>query len=215
ADGEVGYAAMLSSGSVSAPMPRTEPAQLSLGQTLRHYTVVGFEHIIPKGLDHIVFVLGLFFFSLALKPLIWQVTAFTLAHSVTLALASLGHISVPASVVEPLIALSIAYVAVENLRGGEITWVRTAVVFAFGLLHGLGFAFVLGDVGLPPSQFFASLFAFNVGVEIGQLAAIAVAWLALGLPFGKRSWYRRGIAIPCSLAIAAIGVYWTVERVFF
>ncbi|MEM6985930.1 MAG: HupE/UreJ family protein [Pseudomonadota bacterium] len=215
AQGEVGYAEMLVGGTDSAKLPRAESARRNLVETLLNYTVVGFLHIIPLGLDHIVFVLGLFFFSLALKPLIWQVTAFTLAHSVTLALASLGVISVPASVVEPLIALSIAYVAFENLRGGEITWVRTAVVFAFGLLHGLGFAFVLGDVGLPPSQFLASLFAFNVGVELGQLAVIAVAYLALGLPFGKRSWYRRAIAIPCSLAIGALGVYWTVERVFF
>ena len=215
ANGEVDYAALLPAGADSAPMPRGAAVQQTLTETLLHYVVVGFEHIIPKGLDHILFVLGLFFFSLAFKPLLIQVTVFTLAHTVTLALASLGHVSIPASIVEPLIALSIAYVALENLRGGEIGWHRIAVVFAFGLLHGLGFAYVLGDVGLPPSQFIASLVAFNVGVEIGQLAVIALAFVLVGLPFGKRPWYRNAIAIPASLAIAAVGLYWTVERVFF
>lgn len=161
-------------------------------------------------------MLGLFFFSLRLSPLLWQVTAFTLAHTVTLALASTGVVSVPASIVEPLIAASIVYVAVENIFGGkgQIGWSRIALVFGFGLLHGLGFASVLGDVGLPDGRFVVALIGFNIGVELGQLAVIAAAFVLLALPFGRREWYRQVIAIPASLAIAGIGAWWTFERVF-
>jgi len=215
ADGTVGYAALLGKGDSSAPMPRDGSAEVGGISNFLNYIKIGFEHIIPKGLDHILFVLGLFFFSLKMRPLITQVTAFTLAHTVTLALATLGIVSVPASIVEPLIALSIVFVAVENIRGGELNTRRILVVLAFGLLHGLGFASVLGDVGLEPSNFIASLIGFNIGVEIGQLAVIAVAFILLGLPFGKRDWYRKGIAIPASVLIAAVGAYWTIERVFF
>ncbi len=130
-------------------------------------------------------------------------------------MATLGIVSVPASVVEPLIAASIVYVAVENIRGGPITWWRTAVVFGFGLLHGLGFASVLGDVGLQPSGFILSLISFNIGVELGQLTVIAAAFLTVGLWFGQRHWYRTVVAVPASLLIASVGAYWTVERVFF
>ncbi|WP_424966379.1 HupE/UreJ family protein [Dinoroseobacter sp. S375] len=210
-----GYSAYLTGGALSDPLPRDGVASQSIGAAFANYVVIGFEHIIPKGLDHILFVLGLFFFSLALKPLLIQVTAFTLAHTVTLAMATLGIVSLPGSIVEPLIAASIVYVAVENIIGGTIGWRRTAVVFAFGLLHGLGFASVLGDVGLNPGQFVTSLIGFNVGVELGQLAVIALAFVLIGLPFGKKEWYRRVIAIPVSAAIAFVGAYWAVERVFF
>jgi hypothetical protein len=214
-DGEVGYAKLLASGSISDPMPRAGMVEVNWLDNFLNYIVIGFEHIIPKGLDHILFVLGLFFFSLKMKPLILQITAFTLAHTVTLAMATLGLVSVPASVVEPLIALSIAFVALENVKGGKIGLRRTAIIFAFGLLHGLGFAYVLGDVGLQPSQFVSSLIAFNIGVEIGQLSVIAIAYIVLGLTFGKKPWYRSYIAIPASVLIAAVGIYWTIERVFF
>lgn len=214
ADGEVSYAAFLTSGGDSAPMPRDGTATVSGFKNFLNYIKIGFEHIIPKGLDHILFVLGLFFFSLKMRPLLLQITAFTLAHTVTLAMATAGLVSVPASIVEPLIALSIAFVALENIKGGNITIRRTAIVFAFGLLHGLGFASVLGDVGLEPSKFLSSLIAFNIGVELGQLSVIAVAFVTLGLIFGKKSWYRTRISIPGSIIIAAVGIYWTIERIF-
>jgi hypothetical protein len=213
-DGTVSYADFLSTGGISAPMPRDGAATVGGVKNFLNYIKIGFEHIVPKGLDHILFVLGLFFFSLKMRPLLTQITTFTLAHTVTLAMATAGIVSVPASIVEPLIALSIVFVAVENIRGGNITWRRIAVVFAFGLLHGLGFASVLGDVGLEPTKFISSLIAFNIGVEFGQLSVIAVAFIALGLTFGKRSWYRKGIAIPASVGIAIVGAYWTIERVF-
>ena len=208
------YTAILS-GEMSAALPREGYATESALPVFGRFIVSGFEHIIPKGLDHILFVLGLFFFALRLSPLLWQVTAFTLAHTVTLALASTGVVAIPASIVEPLIAASIVYVAVENIYGGraEVGWHRIALVFGFGLLHGLGFASVLSDVGLPEGRFAVALIGFNIGVELGQLAVIAAAFVALALPFGRKDWYRRAIAVPASLAIAGVGAWWTFERV--
>ena len=214
-DGDDGYTAYLTQGAVTDPMPRDGVAQVSAGAAFVDYLIIGFEHIIPKGLDHILFVLGLFFFSLAIRPLLIQVTTFTLAHTITLAMATLGVVTEPASIVEPLIAASIVYIAVENVIGGSITWRRTAVIFAFGLLHGLGFASVLGDIGLDPARFISGLIAFNIGVEIGQLAVIAIAFLLVGIWFGKKDWYRPYIAVPASVLIGAVGAYWTIERVFF
>jgi len=212
--GDQAYTAMLQGGTLSEALPRETPLAEGAGTVFVRFVISGFEHIVPKGLDHILFVLGLFFFSLRAGPLLWQVTAFTLAHTVTLALASLQIVSIPGAIVEPLIAASIVYVAVENIIGGKAGWLRIAVVFGFGLLHGLGFASVLSDVGLPEGRFLVSLIGFNIGVELGQLSVIAVAFLLLGLPFGARPWYRRAIAIPASVAIAAVGGWWTFERVF-
>ena len=214
AEGE-GYDAYLTAGASTEPMPRTGVATQTLGQAVLRYVVSGFDHIIPKGLDHILFVLGLFFYSLNWRPLLWQISAFTVAHTVTLALATLGIVQPTMWIVEALIALSIVWVAVENLwHGGrrEIGWTRIAVVFGFGLLHGLGFASVLSEFGLG-SHFVASLISFNVGVEIGQLTVIAVAFLLLGLPFGDKPWYRRRVAVPGSLVIAAIAAYWVLNRI--
>lgn len=212
--GEDAYAGFLAGGELSEPLPRGEIATEGAGAVFLRYIVVGFEHIVPKGLDHILFVLGLFFFSLQLRPILFQVTAFTLAHTITLALASLEIISVPASVVEPLIALSIVYVGVENVLGFGTLRSRTALVFAFGLLHGLGFASVLGDVGIDPTRFITALVGFNIGVEFGQLAVIFAAFLLVGYWFGRKDWYRARIAVPASLFIALIGAWWSVERVF-
>ena len=212
--GEDAYAGFLAGGELSEPLPRGEIATEGAGAVFLRYIVVGFEHIVPKGLDHILFVLGLFFFSLHLRPILFQVTAFTLAHTITLALASLEIISVPASVVEPLIALSIVYVGVENVLGFGSLRSRTALVFAFGLLHGLGFASVLGDVGIDPTRFITALVGFNIGVEFGQLAVIFAAFLLVGYWFGRKDWYRARIAVPASLFIALIGAWWSVERVF-
>ncbi|MGC1497825.1 MAG: HupE/UreJ family protein [Sulfitobacter sp.] len=182
-------------------------------QAFVSYIPVGFDHILPKGLDHILFVLGLFFLSTHLRPLIWQVSAFTLAHTVTLALGATGWVNVPGSIVEPLIAASITYVAVENIFTSGLSRWRPVVIFGFGLLHGLGFASVLGDFGLPEGQFIPALIGFNVGVELGQLAVIAIAFILVGWAI-KRVWYRRVIAVPASCVIALVGAYWFVERVF-
>lgn len=175
---------------------------------------LGFEHILPYGLDHILFVLGLFLLSPQLKALLWQVTAFTVAHSISLALSSCGVISLSASVVEPLIALSIAFVALENVFTTQLQPWRPLVIFGFGLIHGLGFAEVLHETGLGGRNFVTALLAFNAGVELGQLAVIGLAFLAVGW-FRQRAWYRPRIVVPASCCIALAGLYWTAERIWF
>ena len=206
-------AAWIREGATSLDYPldgaAAQPSRLAIfGQ----YLALGFTHILPKGLDHILFVLGLFLLSVRAAPLLWQVTAFTVAHSITLALSMYGILSLPASVVEPLIAASIVYVAVENLITTRLhTW-RVFVVFGFGLLHGLGFAGVLAEIGLPRNEFVTGLISFNIGVEFGQLTVIALAALLFGYWFRLSSWYRARIVLPLSAAIALAGLYWTVER---
>lgn len=189
--------------------------QLDGWATFGVYIPIGFDHILPKGLDHILFVLGLFFLSTRLLPLLWQISAFTLAHTVTLALGALGWVTISASIVEPLIAASIVYVAVENILTDKLSRWRPAVILGFGLLHGLGFASVLGEYGLPEGRFFPALIGFNVGVEFGQLAVIAIAFVTVGLWFRNKPWYRTRIAIPASVMIALTGAFWFVQRVFF
>jgi hydrogenase/urease accessory protein HupE len=176
------------------------------------FLVLGYTHILPLGLDHILFVLGLFLLGGGWRPLVRQVTAFTVAHSLTLALAMLGVLRLPSPVVEPLIALSIAYVAVENLFRRDVNRWRWLVVFGFGLIHGLGFAGVLEELGLPAGRFLPALLGFNLGVEGGQLSVLLLAALAT-LPFRHRAWYRPWVARPACLVIAGIGLVWAVERV--
>lgn len=184
------------------------------GVIIRQYLALGFTHILPLGLDHILFVLGLFLLSARWKPLLAQISAFTAAHTLTLALTVYGVVSLPARVVEPLIALSIVYVAVENVLAPALKPWRVALVFGFGLLHGMGFAGVLRELGLPRSEFLTGVLSFNAGVEAGQLTVVALAFLALRLPWGAAPWYRRRIAVPASLAIAATGLWWSIERIF-
>lgn len=178
------------------------------------YTALGFTHILPYGLDHILFVLGLFLLSVQWKPLLIQVTSFTVAHSITLGLSIYGVFSLSPTVVEPLIAASIVYVAVENILTPRLHVWRPFVVFGFGLLHGMGFAGVLHEVGLPRAEFVTGLLTFNLGVELGQLAVIALAFGLVGFWGKDKPWYRTRVVIPASVLIALMGAYWTVERVF-
>lgn len=203
---------LLDPGEESPPFPVGAGAVVEQGVWGR-YVKLGFAHILPKGLDHILFVLGLFLLSARIRPLLWQVTAFTVAHSATLALSMLGIVSLPSQPVETLIALSIAYVAVENIVTDELKAWRPFVVFAFGLLHGLGFAGVLRELGMPEGRFVSALIAFNVGVELGQLAVIAAASVVVAR-FRGHPRYRRIIVVPASAAIAAVGLWWAFERAF-
>ena len=173
---------------------------------------MGFTHILPAGIDHVLFVLGLFLLAPRLRTVLAQVTAFTVAHSVTLGLTLYGVVSAPASVVEPLIALSIAYVAVENLLTSTLKPWRLALVFGFGLLHGLGFAEALARLELPRSALLTTLVSFNVGVEAGQLTVLALAALTVALLRLDPVTYRRWIVRPASAAIGIAGAMWTVER---
>jgi hypothetical protein len=188
------------------------PPAFSNWPVVWQYLRLGFHHILPEGTDHILFVLGLFLLSCRLKPLLWQVTAFTVAHSITLGLAMYGVIRLPSGVVEPLIALSISFVAVENICTSELKPWRPVVVFGFGLIHGLGFSNVLLSLGLPRAQFLPALLAFNSGVELGQLAVISAAFLCVGW-WRKRKWYRPVIVIPASALIAVTGLFWAVQRI--
>ena len=172
----------------------------------------GFEHIIPQGLDHILFVLGLFFSSLKFRRLIIQVTAFTLAHSITLALAAAGLVQVQSYIVEPIIALSIVWVAVENTVFKKTTKWRPMVVFSFGLLHGLGFAALLTQYGLPKDNFISLLMAFNVGVELGQLTVLLIAFLTVRLLL-KGTTNKNILKIPASIMIGVAGLFWFFEAI--
>lgn len=176
------------------------------------YLQLGFLHIIPRGFDHILFVIGLFLLAPKRRELLWQVSAFTVAHTLSLALAATGVIRLPASIVEPLIALSILWIAVENIFTRKLHRWRIAVVFCFGLLHGLGFAGALLDIGLSGAHFFTALLAFNVGVELGQLSVIALCFLAVGWATQSAS-YRRRVVVPASCAIALIGAFWVIQRI--
>lgn len=177
------------------------------------YVRLGFDHIVPEGTDHALFVLGLFLLTPRVKPLLWQITAFTLAHSVTLTLATLRLVSVPGSVVEPVIALSIAFIAVENLCTTKIRAWRPLVAFMFGLVHGLGFASGLMEIGLPTRQLATGLIAFNVGVEGGHISVLLVAFALLGWA-RARPWYRARVVLPLSVVIAGIALLWSIDRVW-
>ena len=196
---------------VTEAIPVQEPGRHVA--TLGRYVLLGFEHILPKGLDHILFVLGLFLLTQRVRSLLAQVTVFTLAHSVSLGLAIGGLLSIPSSIVEPLIALSIAYVGIENLRRDTLSRGRLWLIAVFGLLHGLGFAGVLADLSLPSGQWLTALAGFNVGVELGQLAvlmgaaAVMYVWRRAA-PFAERALRR-----PASAAIVAMGLYWFVSRI--
>lgn len=191
----------------AVPMTRAEIILL--------YLRLGFLHIIPRGLDHILFVLGIFLLSTRWRPLLAQVTAFTIAHSVTLALTIYGIVGLPSRLVETAIALSIAYIGVENIATRTIKPWRVALVFAFGLLHGMGFAGVLTELGIPRQEFVTAVLAFNVGVECGQLAVIGLAFLLIASWARSKPWYRRRVVIPLSMVIAFTGLYWTLERSLF
>jgi hydrogenase/urease accessory protein HupE len=199
--------------SASTPLPLDGRAPPTRPEIVDQYLRLGFLHILPQGLDHVLFVLGLCLLTTAIGPLLVQVTAFTLAHSLTLGLTMYGLVSLSPRVVEPLIAASIVYVAIENVVARRLTPWRLAVVFAFGLLHGLGFADVLKDLGLPAGEFIPALVSFNVGIEFAQLAVIAAAFLGGAVWYRRRPWYRTRVVVPASALIALTGMLWTVQRV--
>ncbi|MBE7172458.1 MAG: HupE/UreJ family protein [Williamsia sp.] len=179
------------------------------------YLKLGVQHIIPQGADHILFVVGLCLLSTKIKTILWQATAFTVAHSITLALSMKNIIIAPGAVVEPIIALSILFVAVENILLSELKPWRVLVVFLFGLIHGLGFASALNEIGLPRNQFYTSILSFNAGVEIGQIAVIVAVFGLVIVPLGKKPWYKKAVVYPLSACIALVAAYWTVQRILY
>ena len=208
------YAAYLAPGERSDAVQLAGATELSLPDIVRRYAHSGFVHIIPLGLDHILFVLGLFLFSLSGRVLFYQISLFTLAHTFTLALSSLGIVRIAGQIVEPLIALSIAYVAIDTIWAkSRFSLQRALLIIGFGLLHGLGFASVLADFGLPNAQFIPALISFNIGVEAGQIALVFPLYLLVRWWRPPARFYRFSIQIPVSVLIASIGLYWTLELV--
>jgi hypothetical protein len=179
------------------------------------YLQLGYLHILPFGFDHILFILSLFLLSPRLKPVLWQATAFTVAHSITLGLAIYHVITPLTKIIEPLIAVSILYVALENIFSPRLKASRIAVVFMFGLVHGMGFAGALGQIGLPKNDYLISLVMFNLGVEMGQVTVILIAYFLFAKWFGNKLYYRKTIVIPLSVLIAVTAGYWTVQRILF
>jgi hydrogenase/urease accessory protein HupE len=205
----------LEGGQTSAPVSLIlHNAPINRITTALRYLSLGFTHIVPNGFDHMLFVLGIFLLSRKFREVLAQVSAFTIAHSITLGLSMYGLVSVSPKIVEPMIAVSIAYVAIENIFLSTLKPWRIALVFAFGLLHGMGFAGALKELGLPRSEFITALLSFNLGVEAGQLAVIGTAFVFVGWYCGRRDWYRRVVVMPASVLIACTAVYWTVQRMF-
>ena len=180
------------------------------------FFVLGIQHIIPKGLDHILFIFGLFLFSSSLKKLISQITIFTIAHSITLIFVSLSLMRINPQIVEPIIALSIVYIGLENIFRKYIKeYLRYVVILFFGLLHGLGFALVLSDIGYRSTDLFINLVSFNIGIEVAQISIVLILYLSIALNFAKNKNYRNFFQVPSSILISSIGLYWFFERINF
>lgn len=184
-------------------------------ESIATYFQLGFTHVIPLGFDHILFILTLFFLSSNIKTMLIQCSIFTLAHSISLALASSGWINPNATIVEPLIALSILFTAIENIVHDKINPWRLFLIFGFGLIHGLGFAKALSEIGMPKNQFFTSLFSFNIGVEMGQITVIIAAYFIISKWFSNKIWYKERVVYPISSVIACVALYWVIERILF
>ena len=190
---------------------KAEPIASQNGLPFFGWLKEGFRHVIPDGLDHILFILGLFLLSPKLKPLLTQSLVFTIAHSITLGLTVAGKIPFNANIIEPLIALSIAYVAIENLFLKELKPWRLGLIFALGLLHGMGFGSVMSELPIDPNQLIIPVIGFNLGVEVAQVA-ILLAALALTVWWNEKKEYQY-LRIAASLAIALTGLVWTVQRI--
>ncbi len=212
--GKVPAAQRATAGAARPTTASFDPDALPWPSQLALYLRLGFRHIVPEGTDHILFVLGLFFLGITWRKLLSQTTVFTVAHATTLFLSTYGIFRLPSQYVEPAIALSIAVIAIENVLKPALGPGRLAIVFGFGLIHGLGFASSLSDVPFPKRDFVIALLGFNFGVDFGQLFVIAVAFAAVGW-FRNRPWFRSRIAVPCSLVIAAVGLFWAVQRIVY
>jgi hypothetical protein len=189
-----------------------ELSQMSKSSISLVYLKLGYLHILPLGLDHILFIISLSLLNPRLKTIFLQASIFTLAHSVTLGLSMFKVFLLSPAIVEPLISLSILIVALGNIFSSKLNPSRLAVVFLFGLIHGMGFAGALGGLGLPKESYLLGLIMFNIGVELGQATIIIVSYMLLVKWLGQQMDYRKYIVIPISIVIAIIATYWTLER---
>ena len=203
----------LTPGAWSRPMLRRIPAsELSEpGVTARQYLWLGYLHVLPRGLDHILFIVAMAAVARPAARLVLEATAFTVAHSATLALTVLGVLDPAPRIVETLIAVSIVVVALANLGINRAAPSRSPLILAFGLMHGLGFGSVLRELGLPAGQTVLALAAFNAGIEFAQLTVLSFVLLAACF-WAARPWYQRGFVVPLSLGIALVAGNWAIQR---
>jgi hydrogenase/urease accessory protein HupE len=181
---------------------------------IRKFVPAGIQHILI-GPDHLLFLFGLLLLGGSVRRLLLIVTAFTVAHSITLSLAALNIVTPPARIIEPAIALSIVYVGIDNLMVGRGRDVRAWIAFGFGFIHGFGFASVLREMELPSRALGWSLFSFNLGVEIGQLFVVVIVASALLALRARNETAGRRLAYAGSLVVVAMGAFWFIQRVFF
>ena len=201
-------------GAADGPVTYFAGSRAGLFAVAGSFLVAGIHHIMI-GPDHIAFLLGLILLGGTLRRLVTIVTAFTLGHSVTLSLAATGLFVLPEALIEPAIALSIVVVGVDNLLRGEGRDIRAYLACAFGLVHGFGFAYVLRAFGLPAGHRAVALVSFNLGVEVGQIVIVLIAGTVFALVRRRGAAAARRLTVGGSLAVAAAGAYWFVDRVFF
>lgn len=206
---------LLAAAPLQAHVIKYELEKMSGDQVFWKYMLVGYEHILPEGFDHILFITCVFLLNTNIKQIILQASMFTMAHTITLGLAMYGVINPPANIIEPLIAISIVFLALENIYFSKVQPWRLVMVFLFGMVHGMGFAGALSQLGMPQYAFATALISFNVGVELGQLTIILLLYFLLARPFSKKVFYRKAVVIPISAVIMLIATWWTIERIFF
>ena len=183
-------------------------------EIIKQYLQIGFTHVIPFGFDHILFILSIFFLNSRIKSVIIQCTVFTVAHSISLGFTAAGYILPNSKIIEPLIALSILFTSIENIIHNKVNPWRIIVIFIFGLIHGMGFAAALKEIGMPQQHFFAALLSFNFGVEFAQITIILLAYFLISKWFNNKEWYRQRVVYPISSVIGCIALIWTIQRIF-
>ncbi len=191
------------------------PPVQTFANRVKQFVAIGFDHVIPLGWDHILFIIGMALSSLVFRDLLILTATFTLAHTITLGLATADIVTISARIVEPLIAFSIAYVAIENLYGKLVLKRKSIIVFLFGLVHGLGFASMLKSFEMTSDNFLTTLISFNIGVELAQVLIVLLVFILLILLRQAKINYHRFAVVPVSVVIALMGIWWGVERIIF
>jgi hypothetical protein len=205
----------LRDGKESGDIDLENPEPETVGQRMLKFMGIGFDHVIPLGVDHILFIIGMALSTIMIKRLLILVTSFTLAHTITLGLAMYGVVEMSPRVIEPLIALSIAYIALENIYFKFAPRIKTIVVFFVGLVHGLGFATMLKDFKMTNDQLFPTLVGFNIGVELAQILLVLIV-LTISLSIIKLNINNyRYFVVPISSLIGATGLWMTYDRISF
>jgi len=183
-------------------------------KNLLHVILEGYFHVLPLGLDHIFFIICVFIVCTKPKEIIIMCSTFTIAHTLTFILGSTKWITIPSTIVEPLIALTIVFSALEHLLQLKIERWRLLLLFFFGLIHGLGFASAISDTALTSSQLIGTIIGFNIGVELGQLTIITLLYLLIIRPFSTKPYFYSKLVFPIATGIGSVALYWFMERIF-